>query len=454
MSKPAPFYSCSHCGAQALKWSGRCLECGKWGTLVSDAEPDSERPGFHSQDKKEIERKAVIPSPLSDIKWQQEPRLVTGISEFDNVLGGGIVAGSLVLLGGDPGIGKSTLALQVLQAAFKSEAKDGAARPLYISGEESGQQITLRADRLGIHRDKIDFLGLTEVETIAATIAKHKPPLVVIDSIQTIYSTQAETEPGSVTQVRACTIMLLEAAKTSGVPVILIGHVTKDGLVAGPKTLEHLVDTVLYLEGDRFHAFRILRTVKNRFGATNEVGLFSMEEKGLLPVENPSALFVTSAAPLPGSVITCVFEGSRPFLVEIQALVTKSSYASPQRRASGYDSNRLQLLLAVLNERTDYDFSTLDVHLNIVGGLKIHDPGTDLAVCAALASALANRPVGERTIILGEVGLAGEVRPVRQGSERLKEAAKLGYEHALIPEQKTKVAMEITTVRKISDLKF
>lgn len=438
-------YSCSHCGAQSSKWSGRCLECGKWGTLTSE---QGTKP--NAQSSKEIARKAATPSPLSDIKWQQEPRLVTGISEFDSVLGGGIVNGSLILLGGDPGIGKSTLALQVMQSA--ATAKNSAGSPLYISGEESGQQIKLRADRLGIDTQAVSFLGLTEVETITATVAKHKPSLVIIDSIQTIYSSQAETEPGSVTQVRACTVKLLEAAKTTGVPIILIGHVTKDGLVAGPKTLEHLVDTVLYLEGDRFHAFRILRTVKNRFGATNEVGLFSMEEKGLLPVQNPSALFVSSSASLPGSVITCVFEGSRPFLIEIQALVTKSSYASPQRRASGYDANRLQLLLAVLNERTDYDFSGLDVHVNVVGGLKIHDPATDLAVCLALISARSNKPAPERTIALGEVGLAGEVRPVRQCSERLKEASKLGYTHAFIPEQKTKVTIEIETVRRIADL--
>jgi DNA repair protein RadA/Sms len=402
---------------------------------------------------KDIERKAVTPSPLSDIKWQQEPRIVTGITEFDNVLGGGIVKGSLILLGGDPGIGKSTLALQIMQALGKGAGGKDKALPLYISGEESGQQIKLRADRLSIDSASVNFLGLTEVETITATIAKHKPTLVIIDSIQTIYSSQAESEPGSVNQVRACTVKLLEAAKSIGVPIILIGHVTKDGMVAGPKTLEHLVDTVLYLEGDRFHAFRILRTVKNRFGATNEVGLFSMEEKGLMPVENPSALFVRSATSLPGSVITCVFEGTRPFLVEIQALVTKSPYASPQRRASGYDSNRLQLLLAVLNERSDYDFANLDVHLNIVGGLKIHDPGTDLAVCMALISALTNKATGERTLVLGEVGLAGEVRPVRQCSERLKEAAKLGYTHAMIPEQKTKVTMEIDTVRTLGDLR-
>lgn len=448
MSKSDTIFSCTHCGAQALKWSGRCLDCGKWGTLTGEGQAGPAQ-GPRSQSAKEIKRKAADPSPLSDIKWQQEPRIKTGITEFDNVLGGGIVNGSLILLGGDPGIGKSTLALQIMQALHHPMQ---GTTPLYISGEESGQQIKLRSDRLGIKSDSINFLGLTEVETITATIAKHKPSLVVIDSIQTIYSSEAETEPGSVTQVRACTVKLLEAAKTIGVPIILVGHVTKDGLVAGPKTLEHLVDTVLYLEGDRYHAFRILRTVKNRFGATNEVGLFSMEEKGLMPVENPSALFVSSSTPLPGSVITCVFEGSRPFLVEIQALVTKSPYASPQRRASGYDSNRLQLLLAVLNERSDHDFANLDVHLNIVGGLKINDPGTDLAVCLALISALSNKAVGDRTIVLGEVGLAGEVRPVRQCSERLKEAAKLGYTHAMIPEQKTKVAIEINTVRTLGDL--
>lgn len=438
-----PTYSCSHCGAQSPKWSGRCFECGKWGTMGQGPQMAETR------SPKEIAKLAAAPFSLSDIRWQQEPRAKTGINEFDSVLGGGVVNGSLILLGGDPGIGKSTLSLQILQAFNGS-----ASLPLYISGEESGQQIKLRADRLGIETSKINFLSQTNVEVITATIIQQKPSLVIIDSIQTIYSSEAESEPGSVTQVRACTVKLLEAAKQTNVPVILIGHVTKDGQVAGPKTLEHLVDTVLYLEGDRYQTFRILRTVKNRFGPTNEVGLFSMEDKGLKPVSNPSQLFVTSAKPMPGSAITCVFEGTRPFLIEIQALVTKTSYATPQRRASGYDVNRLQLLLAVLNQRTKHSFANMDVHLNIVGGLRIQDPGTDLAVCAALISALQNKPITEGTCIMGEVGLAGETRPVRQLSERLKEALKLGYKQALIAEQKTKVAIEISTIPSVEELGF
>ena len=403
--------------------------------------------GQKTQTPKELSKLAVAPTPLSDIKRDQEPRILTGIGEFDNVLGGGVVNGSLILLGGDPGIGKSTLSLQILQAFAKPNAL-----PLYVSGEESGQQIKLRADRLGIDTSKILFLSQTNVETIQATILQQKPSLVVIDSVQTIYSAEAESEPGSINQVRACTVKLLETAKQSNIPIILVGHVTKDGQVAGPKTLEHLVDTVLYLEGDRYQAFRILRTVKNRFGPTNEVGLFSMEDKGLKPVTNPSALFITSAQPMPGSAVTCIFEGTRPFLIEIQALVTKTSYATPQRRASGYDANRLQLLLAVLNQRTKHSFSDRDVHLNVVGGLKIQDPATDLSVCAALVSALENKAIPQSTCVIGEVGLAGETRPVKQLSERLKEAVKLGYKRALVPDQKTKVTIDVATVESVDGL--
>lgn len=443
MKESATIYSCTNCGAQALKWSGRCVDCGKWGTLVQEI---AKSRGKTSD--KAVEKLAANPIPLSELSSDAAHRLKTGITEFDNVLGGGIVPGSLILLGGDPGIGKSTLALQVLQ----SLGGDAAKRPIYISGEESGQQIKLRADRMGVNSNTIDFLAVTNVETITATLIKHKPALAIIDSIQTIYSSDVETEPGSVTQVRACTVKLLEVAKTQGVAIVLIGHVTKDGMVAGPKTLEHLVDTVLYLEGDRFHHFRILRTVKNRFGPSNEVGLFAMEEKGLQAVANPSQLFISGSSSLPGSAITCVFEGTRPFLIEVQALVSKSSYATPQRRASGFDTNRLQLLLAVLNQRTKHQFGAMDVHLNVVGGLRIQDPGTDLAVCAALVSALTEKIVPTQTVILGEVGLSGEVRPVRQLSERLKEAAKLGYQRAWIPKQKTKVAIELATVEQIGAL--
>jgi len=444
MKASSTIYSCTHCGAQTTKWSGRCVDCGKWGTLVQEVVSK------HTENKSsaQLEKLAATPSPLSDISWEHEPRLKTALTEFDSVLGGGVVKGSLILLGGDPGIGKSTLALQILHAI----AEQSSVHPLYISGEESGQQIRLRADRLGINTKAVDFLAQTDVETITATLAKIKPPLAIVDSIQTIYSHDVETEPGSVTQVRACTVKLLEAAKKLGVAIILIGHVTKDGMVAGPKTLEHLVDTVLYLEGDRFHHFRILRSVKNRFGPSNEVGLFAMEEKGLMAVANPTQLFVSNASPLPGSAITCVFEGTRPFLLEVQALVSKSAYATPQRRASGYDTNRLQLLLAVLNQRTKHNFNAMDVHINVVGGLRVQDPATDLAVCAALVSALTDKAIPPQTVVLGEVGLSGEVRPIRQLSERIKEAAKLGYSKAWAPKQKTKVTSEIRTVDSVASL--
>lgn len=440
MKNSSLIYTCSHCDAQSLKWSGRCLECEKWGTLEESIKEDNTH-------KTKVNIKlAMEPKLLSEIGENIQSRINTDLPEFDHVLGGGIVPGSLILLGGDPGIGKSTLSLQILQGMEPSSL------PLYISGEESGQQIKLRSDRLGIKSDQIQFLPETSVEKIIATITRSKPSLVIVDSIQTIYSSAVESEPGSVNQVRVSTVRLLETAKSNNIPIILIGHVTKDGHVAGPKTLEHLVDTVLYLEGDRYHTFRILRTVKNRFGPTNEVGVFEMTSKGLHPVKNPSALFISAKQDLPGSVITCITEGSRPFLVEIQALVTKSVYASPQRRASGFDLNRLQLLLAVLQQRTKHSFSSKDVHLNVVGGMKIQDPSTDLAVCYALISALQEKSLEPKTIILGEVGLAGEIRPIRLLDDRLKEAHKLGYKKALIPKQKTKALLEIKTVESISEV--
>lgn len=442
MTKSSTVFSCTHCDAQSLKWSGRCLECGKWGTLK-----ESISAGQKKVSQKADPKLASELSSLSAIGSQSHPRLKSGIAEFDDVLGGGIVTGSLILLGGEPGIGKSTLALQLLEKLASSNNL-----PLYVSGEESAHQIKLRADRLSIDTAKINFLSQTNVESITATIAKHKPPFVIVDSVQTIYSNDVQTEPGSITQVRACTVKLLETAKQNSVPVILVGHVTKEGQIAGPKTLEHLVDTVLYLEGDRFHAFRILRTVKNRFGPTNEVGIFEMTSKGLEVIANPYQLFVSSQDNLAGSAITSILEGTRPFLLEIQALVSKTSYASPQRRTSGYDLNRLQLLLAVLNKRGGHNFSNMDVHVNVVGGLKIQDPATDLAVCSALLSAFKDKPLNQKTIILGEVGLAGEVRPVRQLNERLKEANKLGYEKAIIPDQKTKSLLAIKTVRSIEEL--
>lgn len=439
MSKDSPVFLCSHCDAQYPKWTGRCLECGKWGTIKEGVKGE-ERSSTKPNEKLAPDELQT----LASFENSHAQRINTGLTEFDSVLGGGFVPGSLILLGGDPGIGKSTLSLQLLQQM------SGTSKPLYISGEESGQQIRLRADRLGVNSQTIHFLPETLVERIAAAIAKYKPSLCIVDSVQTIYSSDVESEPGSITQVRACTVKLLEAAKSHNVPLILVGHVTKEGQVAGPKTLEHLVDTVLYLEGDRFHTFRILRSVKNRFGPTNEVGIFEMTPKGLTGVENPSALFLSSSKNLSGSVVTCILEGSRPLLVEIQALVTKSSYASPQRRASGYDTNRLQLLLAVLQQRTKHSFANMDVHLNIVGGMKIQDPSTDLAVCHALISALEDKPFDHESIALGEIGLSGEVRPVRLLDERLKEAKKLGFKKALIPEQKTKVTLTLETMASLS----
>jgi DNA repair protein RadA/Sms len=447
LQKIQTIYICSKCDAQFPKWSGRCLECGSWGTIE-----------VQSQKLKVKSLGAEIPigevKEFDKIKGKDVARIKTGIGELDRVLGGGIVPGSLVLLGGEPGIGKSTLVLQIAEKVtqinlriFTNEDANSAQgknskfeirnSSLYISGEESAEQIKMRIDRLNIESKNLQFLGETDIETICATIDKKKPCLAIIDSIQTMYFSDLPSEPGSVNQVRACTVKLLEVAKRNNLPIFITGHVTKEGAVAGPKTLEHLVDTVLYLEGDQHHFFRLLRSVKNRFGSTNEVGVFEMGEKGLAEVKNPSEAFLQERGQREaGSVITAVMEGSRAFLVEVQALVNRSYFGYPQRKTSGFDYNRLALLIAVLTQRCKLPLGNQDVHLNLAGGIRINEPAIDLAVCLAVISAFKNRPIDPKLVAFGEVGLGGEVRSVAQTEKRLAEAEKLGFNKIIMPEIK------------------
>jgi DNA repair protein RadA/Sms len=420
-------YICSKCDSQFPKWQGRCTECGEWGTLVQQQAQKKQKAGGATSSVSAGELET-----LAEVNIKQEERLKSAVFEFDRVLGGGIVSGSLLLLGGDPGIGKSTLILQI--AGKLAEAGN---QVLYISGEESSAQVKIRFSRLGLKTENLKFLGETDVDTIIATINKHKPQLVIIDSIQTAHSSEIESEAGSVGQVRAVTAKLVEVAKAGKMPIIVIGHVTKKGNVAGPRTLEHLVDVVLYLEGDRYHAFRVLRAVKNRFGSTSEVGVFDMQQGGLKEVSNPSEIFLAERKVTnPGSVVTAVVEGSRAFLVEIQALVSRTNFGYPQRRVAGFDYNRLQLLIAVLMKKAGLFLSNQDIHINVAGGFKISEPAVDLAVCMAIASALKGKPILKELAVFGEVGLGGEIRAVGQAEKRLEEIRKMGFKEVLMPNVK------------------
>ncbi len=449
MTKLATIYSCTKCGAQSSKWAGRCLECGAWGTLVESVKEEAAKKMQHSPSAE------VIPfSEINHANWQ---RIQTGIKEIDQVLGGGIVPGSFILIGGEPGVGKSTLMAQIAVVLAKKQSKP----VLYCSGEESGEQIKLRLDRILASGEPAPssmlFCSETQCEKICSAIQKEKPTLAIVDSIQTIGSAEVESEAGSISQVRACTVKLLQTAKEHDIPIIITGHVTKEGSVAGPKTLEHLVDTVLYLEGDSNHFFRLLKTVKNRFGSTNEVGVFEMTEKGLVEVANPSSAFITEGdASVPGTSTAVIAEGSRAFLVNVQALTSKTYFGYPQRRSVGFDPNRLQLLIAVLDKRIGLNLGDQDIHINIVGGLKINEPAIDLAVCASIISAYKNKPCDPKTVFIGEVGLSGEVRTVSSLEKRLKEAERLGYIHAYIPFTKNKVqtSLAITQLKNIRDLEI
>jgi DNA repair protein RadA/Sms len=399
---------------------------------------------------KEEKKNKFPPAQLIDfnnLKSDDLPRIKTSINEFDRVMGGGIMPGSLILLSGEPGIGKSTLVAQIADSVQKTHDT------LYISGEESAFQVKARFDRLGIDPKKIGFLNEVHLEKVLATIEQRKPGLVIIDSIQTIYSIELDAEPGNISQIRTCAAKLLEIAKQSNIAIILIGHITKDGSIAGPKSLEHIVDTVVYLEIEKNNDFRILRATKNRFGSVNELGIFTMTSLGFEQVKNPSSIFLEiREEKLSGSVISCLIEGTRPFLVETQALVTKTAFGYPQRKSSGFDLNRLQILAAVLTKRANVNLSNQDIILNVVGGFKIDDPALDLAVCLAITSSLLNQAVDRRTIVLGEVGLGGEIRNIKYLEQRLNEAEKLGFREAIIPDSALKSKkISLTRVKKLSE---
>ena len=424
--KPRILFVCQSCGAQAQKWLGRCPDCGAWNSLVEErvlpptgAEP--QRLSLSSSTGARL---------YSDVEMSQMDRLSLGIGELDRVLGGGAVPGSLILLGGEPGIGKSTL---LLQAAAHVAANVGPV--LYCSGEESEQQIKVRGERLGIGRAPLYLLAETCLERILEEIARHRPSLIIVDSVQTVFSVKLQSAPGSIGQIREAATQLLFGAKSHHIPTFLVGHVTKDGALAGPKVLEHVVDTVLYFEGERYQSHRVVRAVKNRFGAVSELGVFEMTDAGLRPVSNPSQLFLAErSVGAPGSAVLCCVEGSRPILVEVQALVSTGAYGTPRRTASGIDHHRLALLLAVLEKRVGLSVMGEDVFVNIAGGMTVGEPAADLGIVAAVASSVRNRPIESRTAVFGEIGLAGEVRGINQALLRVREAAQLGFRRCVVPE--------------------
>ncbi len=443
--KEKSIYTCQQCGYQSPKWLGRCPDCNQWDTLVEERVP-ARRAGGRSAPPA-----GVPPLPFSEVAASEEDRLRCGLAEFDRVLGGGVVPGSLVLIGGDPGIGKSTLLLQ----AVARLAQAGPA--LYVTAEESARQVKLRGERLGVSAKSLFLLPETSLETILDRVRELSPSFLVIDSIQTIFTSALDSAPGSVSQVRECAGRLMRLAKGEGIPTFLVGHVTKDGAIAGPRMLEHMVDTVLYFEGDAGHPYRILRAVKNRFGSTNEIGVFEMKEGGLAEVTNPSELFLAERPEgAAGSVVVPSLEGSRPILVELQALVGGSSFGTPRRTAIGFDHNRVALLVAVLEKKVGLSLLAQDIFLNVAGGVRLDEPAVDLGVVAALASSHLNRPVAQRTILFGEVGLAGEVRAVSRPELRVREAARLGFERCLLPAGNLKnleapPGMELIAVRSAAE---
>jgi len=443
MAKIKSIYSCTECGATSPKWQGQCPGCAEWNTLVESVAEKASAHRFES-----LAPVARLRN-LSEIEARETERIPTGIAEFDRALGGGLVPGGVVLIGGDPGIGKSTLLLQALSLL------SSACKVLYVSGEESGEQVALRARRLGLDSHALQLMAEINLERILATLQAEKPQVAVIDSIQTLWSDELSSAPGSVAQVRECAAQLTRLAKQTGITVILVGHVTKEGALAGPRVLEHIVDTVLYFEGDTHSSFRLVRAFKNRFGAVNELGVFAMTDKGLKGVNNPSALFLSQhGQDVAGSCVMVTQEGTRPLLVEIQALVD-SAHGNPRRLTVGLEAQRLAMLLAVLHRHAGIVCFDQDVFVNAVGGVRITEPAADLAVLLSITSSLKNKALPAKLIVFGEVGLAGEIRPAPRGQERLKEAAKLGFTRALIPEanrpKQPIPGMEVIAVKRVEE---
>lgn len=420
MKEKTLFY-CTQCGNETLKWEGKCRFCGSWNTIVEKpAISKNLNSSFPVNEKK-------VPQKLKDIRFEEEVRFTTGLSELDRVLGGGAVLGSLVLFGGAPGIGKSTLLLQICNSLCSGKTV------LYVTGEESEKQIGLRAERLNVHTDNLYILSETLIEDILNSAEDLKPDIIIIDSIQTVYTADVSSSAGSVAQVKACTMLLMRYGKACGVTIFLIGHVNKEGVIAGPKVLEHMVDCVLYFEGERSMNYRILRAAKNRYGSTNEMGIFDMQDDGLKQIDNPSsALLAERPREAPGSCVTCVIEGSRPVLAEIQGLAVETS-GNPRRNVNGIDYNRANMIQAVMDKRTAYRVNSCDIYINVIGGLTIEDPGTDLAAILAIASSINNKPIPEDCAAIGEVGLTGEIRSVSQLEQRLKECARLGFKRCIVP---------------------
>lgn len=445
MAKKTTAFFCSECGYESAKWLGQCPSCREWNTFVEEPVTKTGRAVRITNTKK--------PSLLKDISTKEEARMTTGFGELDRVLGGGIVRGSLTLIGGDPGIGKSTILLQVCK-----NLSDQGRKVLYISGEESLKQIKIRADRIGQFNDNIRLFCETDLELIEQTLRDEKPDVAVIDSIQTIYNSDVSSAPGSVSQVRESTNILMQTAKTENISIFVVGHVTKEGVVAGPRVLEHMVDTVLYFEGDRHASYRILRGVKNRFGSTNEIGVFEMCQNGLQEVKNPSEYMLNGRPEnASGSVVACTIEGTRPILAEIQALVCRTNFGMPRRTAAGTDYNRVNLLMAVLEKRLGFHMGEFDAYVNVAGGIKINEPALDLGIVMAIISSYRDLPIDEKTIVFGEVGLSGEVRAVNMAERRVAEAVKLGFTRCIMPAVSRKgltdrKGIDVIGVKNIQDL--
>lgn len=448
MPKIKSIYVCSECGYESPKWYGKCPGCGEWNTLNEELPIASVK-----QNLKNSMTSVNQIMALNDIVGDEKERISTGIKEFDRVLGGGIVIGSLVLISGDPGIGKSTILLQICQHLGQSK------KVLYVSGEESANQIKLRANRLGVTTDNLYILPQTNVATIVECIKEEKPDIVIIDSIQTMVYEEINSSAGSVTQVRECTNIFMHTAKGLGIPIFVVGHVNKDGAIAGPKVLEHIVDTVLYFEGERNYSYRILRGAKNRFGSTNEIGVFEMTGDGLKEVLNPSLMMISGRPKnTSGTCVACVMEGSRPILAEVQGLVCATGFGTPRRMSTGFDYNRMSMLLAVLEKRAGYFFNNMDAYVNVIGGLKLDEPAADLTVALALVSSLKDKAVDDNVLAFGEVGLAGEIRAVNHCEQRITEAHRLGFEKCIIPfhnyrslPKSLKTSIDIVPVRNIRE---